>query len=98
LRRIWSFLAGLMAGGAVIYFAMNFHLVRANDGIHLIPKVSAKLPKTYADIREFTVADWAENAEIAAALVHANRRDLLDGAMTDTLNNGIDRLFNPETR
>lgn len=98
MRRIWTFLSGILAGGALIYFAMNFHLIRANDGFHLIPKVNAQLPGTYADIREFKVTDWADNAEIAAALMNANRRDLLDGALTDTFNNGLDRLLNPQTR
>lgn len=98
MRRIWTFLLGILAGGALIYFAMNFHLIHAKDGFHLVPKVSAQLPGTYADIREYKVADWAENAEIASALIKANRRDLLDGAITDTFNNGIDRLLNRETR
>ena len=98
MRRIWTFIAGILAGGVLIYVAMNFHLIRAKDGLHLVPKVSAQLPGTYADIREYKVADWAENAEIASALIKANRRDLLDGAITDTFNSGIDRLLNRETR
>jgi hypothetical protein len=98
MRRIWTFLLGILAGGSLIYFAMNFHLIHANDGFHLVPKVNAQLPGTYADIREYKVADWAENAEIASALIKANRRDLLDGAITDTFNNGIDGLLNRETR
>ncbi len=98
MRRVLTFFSGVITGAAVIYFAMNFHLIRSRDGFHLIPKMNAQLATTYADIREFKVGDWAENAGIAAALVNANRGDLLDGALTDTFSNGIDRLLNRETR
>ncbi len=98
MRRLFSFLSGVLAGGALIYFTMNFHLIHAQDGFHLVPKVNAQLSNTYADIRAYKVADWAQHADIAAALVNANRRDLLDNAINDTLNNGIDQLLNRETR
>lgn len=98
MRRFFSFFTGLLTGGAIIYFTMNYHLIHAQDGFHLIPKVNAQLSSTYADIRGYKVADWAQHADIAAALVNANRRDLLDEAINDTLNNGIDRLLNRDTR
>ncbi len=98
MRRLFSFFTGVLTGGAIIYFTMNYHLIHAQDGFHLIPKVNAQLSSTYADIRAYKVADWAQHADIAAALVNANRRDLLDNAINGTLNNGIDRLLNRETR
>lgn len=75
---------------------MNFHVIRAQDGFHLIPKVNARLSNTYADIRGYQVADWAAHGELAAALVKANRGDLLEGALNDTISKGIDRLMNPQ--
>ncbi|TWU21292.1 hypothetical protein [Bythopirellula polymerisocia] len=94
MRRILTFLSGVICGGALIYFAMNFHVIHSREGYHFVPKVQAQLASTYVDIRDFQVADWAQNAQVAAALVQANRRDLLDNAINDSLNQGIDRLLN----
>jgi hypothetical protein len=98
MRRIWTFVLGIVAGGVLIYAAMNYHLIRAKDGLHLVPKVNAQLASTYVDIRNFKVADWANHAEITAALLKAERRDLLEGGFTDSINNGLDRLLNRENR
>lgn len=98
MRRIMLFFSGAVFGGALIYFAMIFHVIRSREGFDLVPKVHPQLTTTYADIREFQVSDWADNAEIAAALVQANRKDLLDNALNDTLDQGIDRLLNRDSR
>ena len=98
MRRIMTFLAGVVAGGALVYFAMNFHVIRSREGFHLVPKVSAQMASTYVDIREFQVADWAQNAQVAAALVQANRKDLLDNAINDSFNQGVDGLLNRNPR
>lgn len=98
LRRITTFGLGVLTGAALIYFAMNFHVIRAKDGFHMVPKINARLESTYADIRGYQVADWARHTDVAAALVNANRRDLLEGAVTDSFNSGLDQLLNRETR
>jgi hypothetical protein len=98
MRRIWTFALGIVAGGVLIFGAMNYHLIRSKDGLHLVPKVDAQLAGTYTDIRNFKVADWANHAEITAALLQADRGDLLEGGFTDSLNNGLDRLLNREER
>ncbi len=98
MKRIFSFVTGVFTGGLLIYGAMNYHILRAQDGFHVIPKVHAQLAATYADIRGFGIADWASHAEIAAALVNSNRKELLDGAIDDTLEKGIDRLLQGRSR
>lgn len=98
MRRILTFFSGVIFGGALIYFAMNFHVIRSQEGFDLVPKVHPQLATTYVDIREFQVADWAQHAEVAAALVQANRKDLLDNAVNDTLNQEIDQFLNRNPR
>lgn len=98
MRRVWTFICGTIVGGALIYVAMNYHIIHAQDGLHVVPKVEAKLALTYADIRDFTVADWAKHGELAAALMNANRRDLVDSAVGATLDNSLDRWLNRDTR
>jgi hypothetical protein len=94
MRRRWfTFLLGVVVGGLLIYGALNYHIVRASDGLHLIPKVDATLANTYVDIRNFGPADWAERPELAMSLLKANRRELMDAAAADTLRTGLDRLL-----
>ncbi len=98
MRRLFSFLSGLVIGAVLVYFAMSYHVIHSKDGLHLIPKINGELAATYVDIREFQVADWAQNAQVAAALVQAGRRDLIDNAINETVNQGIERLLNRNIR
>jgi hypothetical protein len=98
IRRLTSFFAGVLTGGVLIYMAMHYHVIHANDGWHLVPKVDGQLTNTFVDIRDYKISDWAQHADIAAARVNANRRDLIDNAVNDTFNSGVDRLLNRETR
>jgi len=68
-RRIYSFVFGLGVGALVCLGVMNFHIVRANDGFHLVQKHHAKLAQSYVDVRQFSALDWADNADLTAALV-----------------------------
>ena len=99
MRRLSTFFFGMVAGGLLIYAALNYHLIQAKDGLHLIPKTDATLACTYADIRNFGPSDWAQHPEIAMALFKADRTDLLESAASTSLQTGIDRLLAPsETR
>jgi hypothetical protein len=98
MRRIWTFVTGIVVGGALIFAAMNYHVIRANDGLYVVPKIDAQLALTYADIRDFTVADWAKNSELAGALMNANRRDLVDNAIGNTFDNSVDKWLNRDSR
>ncbi len=98
MRRLSTFFFGMVAGGLLIYAALNYHLIQAKDGLHLIPKVDATLACTCADIRNFGPSDWAQHPEIAMALFKADRSDLLESAASSTLETGLDRLLAPNTK
>ncbi len=93
MRRIFTFVMGMFAGALLLWGALQFHLLRAKDGFHLVPKVNASLGRTYVDIRGFTVADWAQNTDLVLALTKANQRGLIENAAEDALQNGMDRLL-----
>lgn len=93
MKRLSSFLMGMLFGAALLYGAQHYHVVYADDGHHLISKLSPSLTDTYVDIREFTFADWTDHPELATALMNADRRDLVEGAASDALQNGIDNLL-----
>jgi hypothetical protein len=46
-------------------------------------------------VRPFTVADWANNADLVLAITRAGQQDLIESAAHDALQNGIDRLLGP---
>jgi len=93
MQRLTTFLMGMVAGGVLLYSALHYHLIRANDGLHLVPKLDQKLAATYVDIRSFTVADWTKHPEVAAALMKANQGQLMQGSATDALRSGMNQLF-----
>jgi hypothetical protein len=98
MRRLWTFASGILFGGMLVFAAMNYHVIRANDGFHVVPKIDAELALTYADIRDFTVTDWAKNSELAAALMSANRRDLVDNAIENSVDNSLDKWLDRNSR
>lgn len=95
MRRWSTFVCGLVVGGSLIYAALNYHLIHAKDGLHLVPKVNAQLAGTYVDIRGFGPRDWLEHPEIFAALNAAHQDALIESAAGDALRNGLDRVLGP---
>ncbi len=94
MRRLMTFFLGMVTGAFLLFGAMNYHVVRAHDGVHFVPKVSPKLAAAYVDVRGFTVADWAQHPEIAAALLNANQGNLMKNNAVETLQTEVDRLLN----
>ena len=93
MKRLTSFIFGMPVGAGLLYATLHFHLIHADDGLHLIPKLSPELKSTYVDIREFTVHDWAAYPDLAAALMKSDQGNLVEGAATDALNNGLKRIL-----
>ena len=95
MRRWITFMIGMAVGAGLLFATQYYHLIRARDGLHLIPKVESSLAATYVDIRDFTVSDWARHSGVAMALIQANQRQLMEDAATDTIRQSIDRLLDP---
>lgn len=96
MRRLSTFVFGAVAGGALVYTSLHFHLVRATDGIHLIRKTETRLAETYVDIRDFRPRDWLNHPRIAQAILQADREDLMRSAADQSLLNGLDNLLGTE--
>jgi hypothetical protein len=97
MKRLMTFFFGMIAGAALLLGAQRYHVIRAEDGLHMVPKLHASLSSTYVDIRNFTVADWASHPDLASAMIADDRRELVEGAASDALQNGLDRLLNPDS-
>jgi hypothetical protein len=92
MRRLSTFIFGMVAGGLLIYVALNYHLIHAQDGLHMVPKVDATLASTYVDVRGLGISDLAQYPEVAMAISKAGRQDLLQSIATNSLGAEIDRM------
>jgi uncharacterized protein involved in high-affinity Fe2+ transport len=93
MRRLSTFIFGMVVGGILIYVALNYHVIQAKDGMHLVAKVDAQLASTYVDIRGFGAGDWLHHPEVAMALVRADRNDLLESAASNSLQAEFERVL-----
>ena len=98
MGRIGSFLFGVVVGAAGLYGALNYHWVRADDGLHVVPKIASGLGEIYIDIREFELSDWHEHKSLAAAIVRAEKTELLNDVATDSLRNSLDSAIQTLSR
>ncbi len=93
MKRANGFLTGVVVGAIGMYGAMSYHVVRAPDGWHLVPKFSPGLSQTYVDIREFEARDWNEHRSLAVALVKADKEDLIGSASLSGLRDAAREAF-----
>ena len=78
------FLFGLLAGGLLMYFALQFHLVKSTEGLFLVPRSPrATLNLAWADTRLWSADDWLQHPELAQALRKHGAADLIGGAAND---------------
>ncbi|MEM6363687.1 MAG: hypothetical protein AAF539_11340 [Planctomycetota bacterium] len=91
------FFFGMITGATLLYVAMHYHLVRGDEGVYLVPKISNNLSDVYVDIRDFGLSDWQDNKPLAAALMKSDRAELLSdstlGGFRDNIHDLVDGLF-----
>lgn len=92
MRRMYGFVFGIGLGALACLGAMNFHVVRAQDGFHLVQKQHARLGQAYVDTRQFNATDWTEYPELVASLRADNEQGLVNEASPVFLQNGVTRL------
>lgn len=71
MRRLIPFVSGLLIGGTLVFASLKYHIVRARDGHHLVPKLTAEFSETYVDIRDYDLHDWGSHQALAIALTRA---------------------------
>jgi len=96
MGRFMSFLTGVFVGATIMLLAIKFHYVQAEDGFHIVPKLTSSMTDTYVDIREFGPTDWAEHRMLLAALVRAEKGHVVQDQSLEgvrgTLTNALDSL------
>ncbi len=94
VSRIGDFVMGVVCGGALTAGTMNFHVVRANDGVHLVRKLTAGINEPYVDVRNFSASDWADHKALAAAIVRSGKGDILQDSSLTGFKNSIENWLN----
>lgn len=95
MGRIGTFVLGAAVGGAAVYGSLQYHVVRADDGLHFIRKTNVTFSGVYVDIREFGPQDWLEHPDLAEAVMRSGKRELVHGAAVDTVNESLRKLLGP---
>lgn len=93
MKRFSSFFAGMIVGAVGLYLAMSYHIVRASDGLHFVPKIAAKLDQPYVDIRSFTLKDWQSHQGLALAILKANQGDVMKDSSLDSFKRSTQNLL-----
>ena len=87
MNRFSTFLFGLFVGAGLMFVGLKYHIVRASDGFHWVPKMTAKLSSVYTDVREFTVDDWRTHQDLMIAISDSHDEALKEEAARSTLGN-----------
>jgi hypothetical protein len=93
MGQLGSFVGGLVVGSVAVFVGLKYHVVRANDGVHLVPKLQAQFDEAYVDIRKFDYTDWNEHRGLAVAMVQAEKGYLMQETATDSLRRSVDSVL-----
>jgi hypothetical protein len=93
MARLGSFIGGCVVGGVAVFTGLKYHVVRAGDGVHLVPKLQAQFTDAYVDVRKFTFEDWNKHRELAVAMTQAEKGYLLQESATDSLRQSVDNVL-----
>ena len=93
MSRIGVFFAGILLGAAGMYVSQNYHVVRAEDGMHMVPKMASNFGDVYVDIRSFEISDWDDHKSLAVAIVQADKSYLLRDAAQGSFMQSVDGVL-----
>ena len=93
MKRLTTFLTGVIVGGALATISLKYHIVRASDGHHWIPKAEARFSGAYVDIRDFSWEDWQQRPELAIAISRSGSDELVSEAARQTARQTLQDLL-----
>jgi hypothetical protein len=93
MSRLFVFIVGIVVGAGLIYAALTHHFVRTSSGWQIVPKTSATFDDFYVDVREFDVSNWSEHRELVAAIIKAEKSQILGDAAQSSLEKTAGRFI-----
>jgi hypothetical protein len=92
MSKLGTLVLGGLVGGAGVFGALNYHVLRTADGYEFIPKASATFDDTYVDVRAFGVSDWVDHADLSKAVVKADKQHLIKDSSVNSVLNGLSNM------
>lgn len=78
MSRTRPFLTGAAISAAAMYFSLQYHVVRSEAGIRILPRTPQhSLALAWADVRTWTPSQWTDRVELARAAMAAGASDLI---------------------
>lgn len=96
MNRFGAFLLGLVLGVALTFVGLRYHVVRANDSFHVVPRQGGSMEDLYVDIREFDLKAWNQHRSLAIDLIAAKKEHLIRDTTTNSISKRLDNLFGGE--
>ncbi len=90
MNRLSTFVFGVLVGAALMFTSLKYHIIRAEDGLHLIPKVTSQFGDIYVDIRQFGPEQWSEHRSLTLAIAAAKQENLLEDSVTSGLRRRVE--------
>jgi|HubBroStandDraft_1064217.scaffolds.fasta_scaffold424529_1 hypothetical protein len=88
-----TFMSGAAVGGSLVFGSLSYHFLRTEEGLQMVPKLSATFHETYIDVRNFGAGDWALHKTIVAAIVRAKKDAIFEGTAVNTSHEGVTSLL-----
>ncbi len=85
MRRLFTVLFGVVLGGGLVYVAFEYHLVRTDENMFLVPKKHADLADPYVDIRDWSASQWKDHPVLAENLIADGHANLVGGSIAGGL-------------
>lgn len=92
MRSLWFFLGGILTGCLLVGLAYEYHFVMSDQGFLVVPKTQSALKNVYVDIRDWSLEDWGDHADVARALIQDGRSELIT---TGTAQDALEQLIPP---
>ncbi len=87
MRRLIAIMTGMLLGGVLVYVAFEYHVVRTDKTVYLIPKRSAGLTDAYVDIRDWTASQWKDHPVLVENMIADGHGELVGGSFAGGLLN-----------
>ena len=89
MGKVGTFIFGFLLGGVFVFSTLHYHLIRAEDGMHVVAKTTSTFSETYVDIRSFGPDEWYGHRQVAEAIHQAGKTELLQGFVTNPIQNAV---------
>ena len=95
MKRLTTFIFGMLIGALLYHGALHYHLLRSSQGFHVVPKITPRLGGAYVDARSFGPAEWAQRPDLVAALLKNGQGQLMEDSSVRALHEGLENLLQP---